>query len=252
MKLSKLIRMAVVSYFALLVFLYYYQDSILYHPTEFPEALPGNISIEKMPIDEGNLNIMVLNRGAKKAIIYFGGNGENVYANGYLFSDAYPDRTQYLMNYRGFSGSAGKPSEEKLRKDAEQLYQRVAKDHGDIIVIGRSLGSGLAIQLASTHPVSKLVLITPYDSILNVATNRMFWLPVKYMLHDKYLSTNYAPLVKASTLILAAENDTLILPERTVELIKYFQPGIVQSVVIKDTGHNNISISPEFLAQLKK
>ena len=112
-----------------------------------------------------------------------------------------------MLHYRGFSGSSGEPSEAALHQDAELLYEFVKAKHGNITVMGRSLGSGLAIRLAAIKAIEKLVLITPYDSILNLAKQRFPYLPVEWMLFDRFESWRYAPQVKAPTVILATDAD---------------------------------------------
>jgi pimeloyl-ACP methyl ester carboxylesterase len=76
----------------------------------------------------------------------------------------------YLLHYPGYGGAAGRPSETALVADALALFDQVAARHPRVTVIGRSLGSGVAIQVASARPVERLVLVTPYDSLMEIAT----------------------------------------------------------------------------------
>ena len=93
--------------------------------------------------------------------------------------------------------------------------------HSQITVIGRSLGSGIATYLASQRPVSRLLLITPYDSIANVAAGRLPMFPVHWLLLDKYESWRYAPQITAPTRILAAEHDDVIPRLHTDALLRH-------------------------------
>ena len=83
------------------------------------------------------------NDGASEApaLIYFGGNAENVSASLPMLSAAFPDRAIYAMHYRGYGGSSGAPSEEALQDDALLLFDQVYAQHPNILVMGRSLGS---------------------------------------------------------------------------------------------------------------
>ncbi|MFM2003805.1 MAG: hypothetical protein RI963_3231, partial [Planctomycetota bacterium] len=103
------------------------------------------------------------------AVIYFGGNAEEVDRSADDYAAAFPRHAIYLMNYRGYGGSQGGPSKAALHRDAAALYEYVASRHGTIVVIGRSLGSGVAVRLAVSNRVDRLILITPFDSIVNVA-----------------------------------------------------------------------------------
>jgi pimeloyl-ACP methyl ester carboxylesterase len=72
-------------------------------------------------------------------------------------------------NYRGFGGSGGSPSEEAIAEDALALFDQVYASHPQVSLIGRSLGSGVAVRLASQRPVQNLILVTPYNSLEEIA-----------------------------------------------------------------------------------
>lgn len=168
------------------------------------------------------LMILCLIKVNKKTILYFGGNSEAVTENSDRFSETFPDHTVYLVNYRGYGRSTGTPGEKENYDDAKAIYDFLQKQHNDISVMGRSLGSGVATYLASIKNVEKLVLITPYDSMQSVAQARFPIHPMSILLKDKYNSALKAKDVKAETLILIAENDETIKLEGTYSLIKAF------------------------------
>ncbi len=176
-----------------------------------------------------------------EAVVYFGGNAEDVSLNLPDFRAAFPGHSLFLMHYRGYGGSAGEPSEEGLFADGVALLDRVVAAHPNVTLIGRSLGSGIAVRLAAVRPVSQLVLVTPYDSILGIAQQQFALFPVRWLLRDKYESWRYAPLVSAPVLLLAAEHDEVI-PRASTELLRTrFQQGNLRYAVIPNTGHNTIS-----------
>ena len=88
-------------------------------------------------------------------------------------ADAFPDHALYLLHYPGYGGAPGKPSEAAIAADALALFDRVAPQHPRVVVIGRSLGSGVAVQVASARPVARLVLVTPYDSLEEIAAKHV-------------------------------------------------------------------------------
>ena len=187
-----------------------------------------------------------------KALIYFGGNAEDVSANLSSFSAAFPDRALYLMHYRGFGGSTGKPSEKLLHADAAALFDAVHGEHANVALVGRSLGSGVAIRLATVRPASRLVLVTPYDSIEGIAANQFPWFPVRWLLTDKFASVRYAPAIRVPTLILQAEIDEVIPAASPARLHAAFAPGTASLVVIRGVGHNNISDTAQYLQKMRQ
>jgi len=185
------------------------------------------------------------------ALIYFGGNAEDVSLNMRSFSAGFPESAIYLLHYRGYGGSTGKPSEGALFADALTLFDEVHSEHPQITVVGRSLGSGIAVYLASLRPVSRLVLVTPYDSLQELAALQFPYLPVKWLLLDKFESWRFAPHVTAPTLIITAENDEVI-PRANSELLQSrFKSGVTSFKTVAGAGHNTISESADYMDLLQ-
>lgn len=237
------------AYLALCALLFVTQSSFIYFPRAASVAHANNVMT--LAVDDADLRISHRARSSRKALIYFGGNAEDVSASLAGFTRAFPDHALFLMHYRGYGGSTGKPSEAALFADALALHQRVSQRHREITVVGRSLGSGVATYLASQRPVSQLVLITPYDSIANIAAQRLPIIPVRWLLLDKYESWRYAPQIKAPTRVLVAETDEVIPRASSDALMRHFPPGIVTLHVIPKTGHNSISRHPDYLSLLR-
>ncbi len=236
-------------YSVLCALLYFFQRSLIYFPQ--PEANSKNTNVIHVTVDNVNLNIITAKPGNTGAIIYFGGNAENVGLSVPELAAAFPDKAIYAMNYRGFGGSDGTPSEEGLVKDAFFLFDHIRKNHRDIIVIGRSLGSGIAVQLASKRQVHRLILVTPYDSIQNIAASRFPAFPVRWLLKDKFESWRYAPKISAPTTVIAAEFDEVIPLKNTRNLLDSFPQGIATLIVVHNTGHNSISGNREYINALR-
>lgn len=232
------IAFAVINYILAGIFLFVFQRNFLYLPSQ---AISHNFKTLQYNVDEASINIIVLNEGKAKAIIYFGGNGESVVSNAEAFSKTFKDHTIYLMNYRGYGQSTGSPTEAALFADAQYLYDAVDDQHKAIAVIGRSLGSGIAVYLASTRAVSQLVLVTPYDSMLNVIKNMRPIFPISLLLKDQYDSESRVQDINAKTLVILAENDRVILKKNSLQLIRQFPPAQITVEVIKNTGHNTLS-----------
>jgi hypothetical protein len=118
--------------------------------------------------------------------------------------------------------------------------------HPDVIIIGRSLGSSLAIQLAAEEPVSRIVLITPFESILRIAQRTAPFLPMTLLLRDTFESWRYAPRVTCPTLIIAASDDEIVPMKDTQALLEAFQPDVASLRIIGSTDHNSVSDKAEF------
>ena len=238
----------VLIYVGLCAVLFVFQRSLIYFPQ--PRSLGTAASTMTLPVDGAELVITVRPHAGPHALIYFGGNAEDVSYNLPSFANAFPDYALYLAHYRGFGGSSGKPSEAALVADALALFDKVHADHPGIVVVGRSLGSGVAVQLASLRPVERLVLVTPYASIQELAVRQFPYFPVRWLLRDKFESSKYAPGITAPTVLIAAEKDEIIPLASTEALFKSFRHGVAVLKVILGTGHNTISDSPEYIVRL--
>jgi pimeloyl-ACP methyl ester carboxylesterase len=164
--------------------------------------------------------------------------------------DAFPHTAIYLLHYPGYGGSSGSPSQQAIFADALALYDRAHADHPNMVVIGRSLGSGVAVWIASQRPVVRLVLITPYDSLVDPAAQQYPFLPVRWLLRDRFESWKYAPTVTAPTRMIVAEDDEIIPRSSSDRLRTRFRSGTVSYVVVPGAGHNTIQDSPNYWALL--
>ncbi len=226
-------------YVAVGVLLYVFQRNLLYFP-----AAKMEYDFKRMSLKDGNetLNTIVLNEGKENAIVYFGGNGESVVYNAESFSKTFPNFTLYLVDYRGYGWSSGEPTEANLFNDALLVYDEVKAKHKEVNVMGRSLGSGVASYLSSKRAVHKLVLITPFDSIKNVAQKMYAIYPMGLMLKDQYNSVEYLKSRKTkSILVLMAKNDSLVPNEHSLALAKSLPQDEVRVELIQNVGHNSIS-----------
>ena len=241
-KMFSILTPFIIIYIAIGTYLYVEQRSFLYHPTPKVSTHYKRMTIEN---DEEKINVFVLNEGHSNAILYFGGNAESMAESSDYIARQFPEFTVYLMDYRGYGFSTGEASEKALYSDALKLYDEIKEKHQSISVGGRSLGTAIATYVAARRKVSKLALITPFDSIVNVAQGRYPLYPVKFLLHDKYDSSSRAKEISAKTFIVIAQNDKVIPLERTQKLIEAFHKTggeeALQIDVIKNRGHGDIS-----------
>ncbi len=247
--LGSLFALLAVIYLGLCAALYIFQRSFIYYPQ--PGSAPPAADILRLPRADATVLVSARQRDGTNALLYFGGNAEDVSQNLPAFSQAFPDYAIYLLHYRGYGGSSGTPSEEAIQSDALALFDMVYANHKNIAVIGRSLGSGVAIHLASQRPAARLVLVTPYNSMQELAAAQFPYFPVSSLLKDKFESWRYAPQIKIPTLLIAAENDEVIPGSSTKQLSAHFAAGIATLRTIPATGHNTISADPAYLGILR-
>jgi pimeloyl-ACP methyl ester carboxylesterase len=239
-----------VAYLAACATLFFAQRSLLYFPQ--PRSPMTKAATMALPVAGADLVVTVREREGADALLYFGGNAEDVSYSLALLAAAYPQRAIYLMHYRGYGGSTGSPSEAALVADATALFDAVHASHHDIMAIGRSLGSGVAIQLASTRPVTRLVLVTPYASIEELASQQFPYFPVRWLLRDRYESWRYAPQIDVPTLLIVAERDEIIPRASSEALLSHFAADVATLRVIAGVRHNTVSDSPHFLQLLRE
>lgn len=247
--LLRAISIAAAVYIGLCALLFAFQRDLIYYPQ--PRANTADITV--LTIENGAERALVSSRphDGEDAVLYFGGNAEDVSLDMPEYAAAFPSSSIYLLHYRGYGGSTGVPTEKGIVADALALFDLVHAQHKNIVVIGRSLGTGVAVQVASQRPVVRLVLVTPYDSFKDIAAKHYPYLPVGLLLRDEFDSWRYAPHITAPTLIIVAGDDEVIPRSSTERLRDRFQSGVARYVVIPDAGHNNVSDSPNYLALLK-
>jgi pimeloyl-ACP methyl ester carboxylesterase len=236
-------------YLAFCGFLYVIQDTLIYHPKPRMYTLPGSFFTFKN--DGQDIVVTVKQQLSPKAIIYFGGNGEDVSQSLPFFTNAFPQHAIYLMHYRGYGGSTGHPSEEANYSDANALFRSVKAQHTDISIIGRSLGSGIATRLVSLQPAKHLVLVTPYYSIMEIASKKFPIVPTKLLMRDKYNAGQYAAMITTPTTILMAEHDHVIPNESTIKLFSQFKKKVASLILIENVDHNSISDTAKYLTALQ-
>lgn len=232
-------------YLAICAGLLVFQRALIYFPQ--PAAVATAESLLTLAVDDAQVRVSIRSHVGPKALIYFGGNAEDVSRNLPGFSVVFPEHALYLMHYRGYGGSSGSPSEEAIARDAMALFDKVYAEHSQIAVVGRSLGSGVAVRLASVRPATQLVLITPYNSLEELAARQFRWFPVQWLLKDKFESWRYAEHISVPTRLIAAADDEVIPAASTQRLYSHFPKGVATLRVIPGTGHNSISNSPEYL-----
>lgn len=182
------------------------------------------------------------------AVLYFSGNAEE--QTGFFLWSPNELRAYTVagVDYRGYGASDGKPSEAAVKADALAVYDALLEKlgpDGRIVVMGRSLGSGVAAFVAANRPVAGVILVTPYDSLAAVGQAAHRFAPVRLLMKHPFDVAPDAARITAPALFLVAGDDHLIPPARA-EALAGLWPGPKTYEVIAAATHNNILDSPRY------
>ena len=233
--------------------LWWRQDSLIFQPPPAPLVAPraaaGRVIAPvgvtmadgvvlhgylARPADTGSVRMPL--------VLYFGGNAEEVSWMAEM-SARFPGWALLAVNYRGYGGNAGHPGEAPLVADSLALFDwaaaRTDVDKARIVAIGRSLGSGVAVQLAAARKLAGVVLVTPFDSLADVAQRIYRFVPVGLLLRHPFDSLSRAGAIATPMLALVAADDTLIPPAHAKRLFEAWHgPKKWQEIARAD--HNSI------------
>ena len=243
--------LSALAYAGICALLFFKQRELIYYPDA--TQVSARETDYRLTRDGFGLRGWRLNPGRARAVIYFGGNAERLELSREEFAKLFPDRTVYLLSYRGYGASDGEPDQTALFGDALALYDQVRTQHpqAPIAVIGRSLGSGVASYVASRRPVEKLALVTPFDSLAAVAQSHYPAFPVRWLMRDRYESILYLPQYRGPLLVLRAGRDEVIPPANTDTLLASLKnrPQVIDFPL---ADHNDISADPRYAGALRE
>jgi len=181
-------------------------------------------------------------------VLYFGGNAEEV---SWALADARWPRewTIVAVNYRGYGTSEGKPGERELDADALALFDAVAADastdRSRIVVFGRSLGTAVATHVAAQRPVTGVVLVSPYDSVVALGRHHYPWLPVALLLRHPFAAERDARTCRMPLLAIVAPRDAIIPLARSRALFDAWA-GPKRWREIPGADHNTLGVDADF------
>lgn len=238
--------------------LYCFQGAMIFFPQPLSETGRNAFAPHEIRIPRGDVELhgWFVRReitDANPLIVYYGGNAEEVSGN--LWSiERFENHALLFMNYRGYGDSQGRPSEPQLFEDALHILDTVMAENGidpsHVVLMGRSLGSGVAVHVASRRPVRGIILITPFDSLVAVARRHYPLLPVGLLLRHRFDSVSAAPMIQTPVLNLVAERDEIIPRSSSIRLADQWG-GPVRTVIIEDATHNDIESYDAYWAEIR-
>jgi uncharacterized protein len=250
MKLRKFLTIGALAYIALLVGITVFQRDFLYFPNPsyvspeitFPDSRLKELSVKT----EDGIDLKGWYAPATSQplfLVYFHGNADSL-------QKAAPIAIPYIsagygfliVEYRGYCGFAGKPTEDGLYADARAFLNKLiltGVKEKNIVLMGHSLGTGVATQMATEFPVRGLMLIAPFLSISKMAQIRFPYLPAEYLALDRFENFKKIPTLHMPLLIATGGKDIVVPPSHGKRLFElgnepkqfYFSP---------ESGHNNL------------
>ena len=222
--------------------MYYVPDTS--DPGRAADALPGGVDVDLRTADGLTLGAWFVQpeQGADVAVLYLPGNGGNR-AGRAAVAQALADQglAVLLVDYRGYGGNPGSPTEEGLALDTQAAADWL-RDAGfapeRAIYLGESLGTGVATRLAVDRPPGGLVLRSPYTTFADVAVLQAGGAPIGWLIRDRYDTLATIPSVEAPVLVLAGGADALVPPQQSAAVADA-APNLVAYEEEPDVGHND-------------
>lgn len=148
-----------------------------------------------------------------------------------------------LLDYRGFGGNPGRPTEDGLAADARAAQAWLAAQPGvdEIVYFGESLGGAVAVELATERPPAALVLRSPFTSLGDVAAEHYPWLPVRWLLMDRYPSLERITSVRVPVLVVAGDRDDIVPASMSRRLFEAANE-LKRWLLVPGAGHNDLEL----------
>ena len=239
-------------YLSICALLYFNQDDLLFHPKPTSqkvvnEILNANPNFDTLSfiMKDGNKTCGFISKDTSsqklQLVIYFGGNAEEV--SHIMDKKKYFSNTiMVMMNYRSFGLSNGIVSEKNMFSDALEIYDNLKLrkdiDSENISVIGRSIGTGVATYLSSQRKIKSTALITPYESMIDVAQEKYPFVPISWLIKHPFNSKQYALSINTKMLAIISKNDIVIPKQHAYNLIKTWKGKVVSKEYEED--HSSI------------
>ncbi|MDH7445804.1 alpha/beta hydrolase [Aquimarina sp. 2201CG14-23] len=255
-KLKSVLKWTLIVYLMGLGILYFFQQKIIFQPKKLPTShiFQFDHPFEEFFIetkDGERLNaIHFKNKNPKGVILYFHGNRGSLSKWGRITS--FFAKKQYdviVMDYRSYGKSTGSITEENLYEDAQLFYEYTLKKYKEnqIIIYGRSLGTGIATKIASTNQPANLILETPYNTLEEVTSHWLPMFPVKNILKYKFTSNEYIKKVTCDITIYHGTDDGVVPYASGRRLFENIQTPKKRMISIEGGTHNDLIEFDEYI-----
>ncbi len=216
-RVLSVVLIAAAVYVAVVGFLYVFQRSLVFQPggTLAAPAEVGLGAVEAVTLTMADGTELLAwhaePQPGQPSVLYFHGNAGNISMRAESFQKIIDSGFGLLAaSYRGYAGSGGSPSEDALLSDALELYDWLAARAGPIVLYGESLGSGVAIHVATEREAAAVILEAPYTAAVDIARETYPWVPVGLLMHDQFISRERIGRVAEPVMILHGANDAVV------------------------------------------
>ena len=248
-------------YVAIIAGMYFAQTWLL-----FPTAIAGAGRIQ-LPASTQRLNVNTTDGEClsgvripsfprrvegEPTLLGFGGNAMNAGAMALSLHGLFPDRDIVSFHYRGYGPSSGRPSATALFSDSVSIFDHLRKAHASepIVAIGFSIGSGIAAYLARHRPVAGLILVTPFDSLEELARDLYWWAPVGLLLRNRIPTIEFVRETSVPTALITAKRDSIVPTRRSAPLRSATKRLVFECTI--DAGHNDVYDHPEYAVAMRE
>ena len=237
-------------YVLVLAILFAGQRQMVFVPDPAAPALPPDLAARgvramHVPAMDGTpLLVWVVPAGpGERTMLYLHGNGGNLGDRAArVRALAGQGFGLMLLEWRGYGGNPGAPSEAGFVSDAHGAMAALAAQGAgpeQVILYGESVGSGIAVRIAAERRVAALVLESPYTSLLDLARARFWWAPVGWLMRDPVQALPLMPAVRAPVLVIQGARDTIV-PPAMGRAMAAASPG-AQLWTAPEGGHNDLA-----------
>lgn len=241
-RVLSLLSIVALAYIGLCTWLYVNQRKMLFQPTRLPiSVLPHQAHLA---FDGRALVFDPPGTARATAIVYHGNAGYAGDRLSYVHALGQLGVRVVLAEYPGYGWRSGQPSEKSLVDDGLKLYDAVCASMSSgqpLLLLGESLGSGVAVQIAAEAktPPERLILITPFSSLMEVAQKHFPWLPARWLVRDPFRSERYLPKYKGYVILVIAGQDEVVGPEIGRELSEAVSSESHARVIELAGAHHN-------------
>ncbi len=257
MAFIKFILALIIIYAGIVVYAYLVQREMIYFPSQ-KTTTPAESGVPEMREislkTRDNHSIIAWYRPpadpGKPTMIYLHGNAGHIGQRAFIIKP-YLDEGYgvLLVTYRGYSGNSGIPTQYGIANDARAAITFLQEEKQDqcIILFGNSIGSAVAIQMATEFPISTLILQSPFSSLTDIAQYHYFYLPVSPLIKDKFDSMKSVEKIEAPVLVLLGKDDKIIPPKfgRKLYNALLYPKELIE---IEGKGHNDL-FEPELVIE---
>ena len=217
---TNILIISVLIYFFILIFTYIFQRNLLYHPEEnnyFDDQLI--VPIEKVKIKtKDNIELLSWYHNKDiikyKTILFLHGNAGSLENRIHKINHFMNMNINFLLiSWRGFSGNKGKPTEKGLYEDARSAIEWLKEkgiNENNIIIYGESLGTGIATEISQNKNFAGVILESPFTSMIAAGKDKYLYLPVRFLLKDKYESDKKIKNIKSPILVMHGKVDKIV------------------------------------------